>query len=407
MRFAAKRWPALLPTTVEVLQNLEWTWDGQGRFIMRRDAYGVERTFELGVDSFEVIVEWLRDVHRRRCLAKCGRVMKQLHRGDAGDDVAQGLVLPGPPSDCLATFEGHKWAWRQAKDTTARHCALVTGCSYWHKRRKLPAAERPALRCLCGLQEPSRPHLMWCCSALQACRTDIVMPVNRLEERLLAKEVPEWPRPPPVLDYDGFVDDLAVVLQGGLSSEGTVVVATDGSVIDGVSALAVVLEGDQGVFTLGIAAEDQSSHRAEVEALLAVTRALRRTTATGHVHILSDCQSALRAVQGGGMGGGKAPLLARRSRQLLEEVSERLYIHWWWIPSHGKLAPASWRCPPCGEMRARALNARADRAARHRAATRANGSDLQRCSQLRLAATVWEKGVLAAFGSIASRWADA
>ena len=190
----------------------------------------------------------------------------------------------------------------------------------------------------------------------------------------------------------GFVDDLAAVLQGGLSSVGTVVVATDGSVIDGVSALAVVLEGDQGVFTLGIAAEDQSSHRAEVEALLAVIRALRRTTATGHVHILSDCQSAVRAVQ----GGGKASLLARRSRQLLEEFRERLNLHWWWIPSHGKLAPASWKCPPCGEMRARALNARADRAARHRASSRANGSDLQRCSQLRSAATVWEKGVLAA-----------
>ena len=137
MEGCGKRTPSVSFTlSVEVLQNLEWTWDGQGRFIKRRDAYGVERIFELGVDSFEVIVEWLRDVHRRRCLAKCGRVVKQLHRGDAGDDVAQGLVLPGPPPDCLATFEGHKWAWRQAKDTTARHCALVTGCSYWHKRRK-------------------------------------------------------------------------------------------------------------------------------------------------------------------------------------------------------------------------------------------------------------------------------
>ena len=194
-------------------------------------------------------------------------------------------------------------------------------------------------------------------------------------------------------------------LQGSLSSEGTVVVATDGSVIDGVSALAVVLEGDQGVFTLGIAAEDQSSHRAEVEALLAVTRALRRTTAKGHVHILSDCQSAVRALF-------RVVAKLRFWRVVPDSCWRRsgsasTSIGGGSIPSHGKLAPANWKCPPCGEMRARALNARADRAARHRAATRANGSDRQRCSQLRLAATVWEKGVLAAFGSIASRWADA
>ena len=179
--------------------------DGQGRFIRRRDAYGVERFFELGVDSFEVIVEWLRDVHRRRCLAKCGRVMEAAPSRRCWRRCCSRTCAPRPASGLPCDFRrGHKWAWRQAKDTTARHCALVTGCSYWHKRRKLPAAERPALRCLCGLQEPSRPHLMWCCSALQEYRTDIVMPENRLEERLLAKEVPEWPRPPPVLDYDGL-----------------------------------------------------------------------------------------------------------------------------------------------------------------------------------------------------------
>ena len=92
VRFAARRWPDLLPTTVKVLTSLGWTWDPRGSYILRLDSYGQERRFVLGVDSFEVLAEWLRDVFRRRFLAKCGRVVQQLHR-DAGDDVAQGFLL--------------------------------------------------------------------------------------------------------------------------------------------------------------------------------------------------------------------------------------------------------------------------------------------------------------------------
>ena len=114
VRFAARRWPDLLPTTVTVLSSLGWAWDPRGSYILRRDSYGRERRFELGVDSFEILAEWLRDVFRRRFLSKCGRVVQQLHR-DAGDDVAQGFSLPGPPQGCLAVFAGHRWTWQRER----------------------------------------------------------------------------------------------------------------------------------------------------------------------------------------------------------------------------------------------------------------------------------------------------
>ena len=128
LRLATKRWPALLPVTTAVLTDLGWQWDPRGCYILRRDSYGQERRFELGVDSSEILVEWLRDVHRRRMLARCGRVVESLHRADDGDDLAQGLSLPPPPLGTLATFDGHKEAWLKAADTVARQSALVVLC---------------------------------------------------------------------------------------------------------------------------------------------------------------------------------------------------------------------------------------------------------------------------------------
>lgn len=43
---------------------------------------------------------------------------------------------------------------------------------------------------------------------------------------------------------------------------------------------------------------------------------------------------------------------------------DTLEVVQWWVPSHDKLARSGWVAPPCGEIAARALNARVDRAAR-------------------------------------------
>ena len=403
VRFAARRWPDLLPTTVKVLTSLGWTWDPRGSYILRLDSYGQERRFVLGVDSFEVLTEWLRDVFRRRFLAKCGRVVHQLHR-DAGDDVAQGFSLPGPPQDCLAVFAGHRWTWQRAKDTVGRRSALVTGCSYWHKCKKLPLEARPALRCLCGKSAPSRPHLMWCCPELAALRSGLALPGNRMEERLLAKEVQEIPAAPVVLSRDEFLEEMAAAMEARLGTGGPLVVATDGSTVASVAAWAAVLDGTgEGDFALGVPGEDQTSHRAEVEALVALLEALATTRSSGTVHVLVDCQAALRVVH----GGGSLPLLARRAVELRAQLRGRLRLDFWWVPSHGKAAPAKWVVPPCGEAVARALNARADRVARDCATRRAAGSGRKQCASQREQAMVWEKHALQTLTAVARRWAEA
>ena len=403
VRFAARRWPDLLPTTVKLLTNLGWTWDPRGSCILRLDSYGQERRFVLGVDSFEVLTEWLRDVFRRRFLAKCGRVVHQLHR-DAGDDVAQGFSLPGPPQDCLAVFAGHRWTWQRAKDTVGRRSALVTGCSYWHKCKKLPLEARPALRCLCGKSAPSRPHLLWCCPELAALRSGLSLPDNRLEERLLAKEVQEIPAAPVVLSRGEFLEEMAEAMEARLGTGDPLVVATDGSAVDSVAAWSAVLDGTgEGDFALGVPGEDQTSHRAEVEALVALLEALAITRSSGSVQVLVDCQAALRVVH----GGGGLPLLARRAVELRAQLRGRLRLGFWWVPSHGKAAPAKWVVPPCGEAVARALNARADRVARDCATRRAAGSGRKQCASQREQAMVWEKHALQTLTAVARRWAEA
>ena len=68
----------------------------------------------------------------------------------------------------------------------------------------------------------------------------------------------------------------ALELRGDCCFDGTVFLATDGSVVDTVAAWAVVLDNGGGVFSLGVDAEDQSPYRAETEGLIAVVRALHR-----------------------------------------------------------------------------------------------------------------------------------
>ena len=185
VRFAAFRWYHLLPVAVEILQELGWWTDVDGRYLCRRDAGGALRRFELGVDGDAVLEEWLRDWHRRRGVNNCGRVANSLHRPPA-ENLAQGLHLPGVPRDSLCIFAGHVEAWRGARDAVDRSTALAAGCSTWHKCRRNPNRGREPPDCLCGGRLPSRPHLAWCCPSTASLRVGVRVPVHRLEERLFA-----------------------------------------------------------------------------------------------------------------------------------------------------------------------------------------------------------------------------
>ena len=81
---------------------------------------------------------------------------------------------------------------------------------------------------MCGLQHPSRPHLVWCCSGTASVRQGITLPADRAAERLFAQPVPPMPRPPPAIDLEGFQSELCEQLLPLLSQQ-MLIVATDGS----------------------------------------------------------------------------------------------------------------------------------------------------------------------------------
>ncbi|CAE7262781.1 unnamed protein product, partial [Symbiodinium sp. KB8] len=330
LRLAGRRWPSLLPLTVSTLEQLGWGCDDRGSFVCRRDSFGQVRSFEVGVGSVAVLVEWLRDVYRRRGLEQCRRVTRS----------PVGL-------EDFFVYAGE---------------ALCSGD--W----------------LLGLAQ-----------AEALCTVDS-------EERLLAHEVPEIPLAPVALDYDDIVDCLAEALDQRLGNGAPVYVATDGSLVDMVAAWGVALDGEAS-YALNLSGEDQSAYRAEVEGLLVVARALNRCRCHGRVHILADCQSALTTVA----GGGSNLLLSRRACAAFDALQGKIEVCKWWVPSHGKPADSKWRCPPCGEMVSRALNAHADRAARRCAGRVSAGSDRQRCARAREAAFDWEKQAHQAFRLVAQR----
>ncbi|CAE7206863.1 unnamed protein product [Symbiodinium sp. CCMP2592] len=406
--FAAKRWLELLPGARLLLDELQWWSAERGRFICRRDSYGVERRFELGVDSLEVLFEWLRDERRRAGLAGCGRVFHSLHRPDPLDELAGGLTLPAPPRGSLCLFAGHRQMFARAADAIDRASAMATGCSTWHKAKRNSgrgsrgadrAAPSSAEVCLCGRKLPSRPHLAWACEATAPFRANVPPPVNRAEERLFSRVVPELPRPPDVLDPVDVYEDIAAVLDGLLQSESSLTVAVDGSTCCSLAAWAVSFADRS--FSLGVQGEDQSSFRAEIEALWALLRSLQLCSGSGVIHVVCDCQSAITVALGGGQLAG----LSRRFVAFRRELEQRFTIHLWWTPSHGKVAPSMWRPPPCGEVVARALNAKADAAARSCAGARANGSLRKTVMEQREAALSWEVKALTALNKAARAWA--
>ena len=389
---ALRPWHRVLSVARSVLAELQW-WTDDGSQVCRVDASGQVRTYRLNEDGLAVLFQWLADWHRRLVLQRCGRVARSLHR--SGEHLARGLDLPGVPPGALTLFRGHCKHYEEFS-RPSRYAALVTGCSTWWLQGKL-RLEAP-LTCRCGLAEPSRPHLLWVCEAFRHLAPPGV-PLNRVEERLLAKVVPEMPAPPVVLAVDEFLDSLAEeVLKLPAAPEGFLL-ATDGSCVTEVSAVAFAFLGGD-TCGLGVPGEDQTPFKAEVQALLWLLEVLLRAGRPGDYFVLVDCTAALFAAR----GKGHLRKLCDRFTvlwNLLETAGVKVTLHW--IPSHGKRAPDGWRPPGSfSEAQARLLNQAADAEARRLAARRARGSARQLCCQARTEAETWETGAINALHRISS-----
>lgn len=374
---------------------------GGGRHLVVPPFFGV--TFE----GIFVLSKWASTTSRSsrsgwwigigELLWRTRSVKKRLHRGEEEGDLAQGDLLPGVPTGSLVVLAGHRKLFHSGGDRHRRNSALATGCSVWAKAAKKGVRVEAIATCMCGRRMPSRPHLLWRCDATAHLRPNCALPVNRAEERMLCRVVPELPAAPGVVGEDEVIDDLAAELEKQLGAGAVVFVATDGSCVKDVAAWAVAVQ-DGPVFCSGIIGEDQSPYRAEVEGIRRLLMAAQLVRGCGRLVVISDCQAAILTVN----GKGQASLLAEDVRTRWRAVRAAgidVSIHW--VPSHGKPAPAVWQVPPGGEVPARVINGRADVTARDLAVRRVTGSAREACHADRVAAAAWEEEAILGLARIA------
>ncbi|CAE7777904.1 FCPE [Symbiodinium sp. CCMP2456] len=343
-----------LPVVTSILRELGWQLSADERSLQRRDVLGVLRSFRFGFDSRQVLQTWLADFHRRADVKSCGRIKIDYHRADQG--LARGPSLP-VPADPLCLFAGHHKLYGAGSLALDKLC-LGHGCSAWDRQKAQRLEELPT--CACGLEAPSRPHLLWACTHFPQCTAAVGAPCDRIQERLLGCAVPEWPAPPPVLDTAEVVEDLAEALRAAWSPERPwLFVATDGSCQAEVASYSVVL--DQGAEVAGVEGEDQTSYKAELSALALLIRAALCLELVGTLWVVVDCKSLLDAIAGRGALGS---LVMQISAGIAVLSSRGLQVKLEWVPSHGKPLPAGWvAASGASEACLRALNERADHAA--------------------------------------------
>ena len=371
-----------LPQTQRVLQSHGWNVGPDGSTICRIDAYGVQRRFFLGYDNPDILGNWLRNDHRIDLLQTCGRLKPQHRKAVPGEQVefAQGLALPQPPAGQFCLFAGHLHGFEHAGiDKDLRHASLFCGLSVWFLTAgDRPKVDDPRRLCMCGKSWPSRPHLLWQCPHTADLRHTIQVPRHRAEERLGACCFQELPRPPEILDSSEKIETLGrMIRQAASTNLDTFFVATDGSVIDDVAAWSVFIPSSNSCVVAGVDSEDQTSFRAECEAIRFLLRALTGLCLNGFalpplVVILCDCTAAIRmAVH----GGGQMPLLGRElcsSRAALSLAGCKVELSW--VPSHWKTAPHWKPFPGADADSQRRWNDSADLAAKEHARVLSHGS---------------------------------
>ena len=147
------------------MDKLQWVVSGDGSCIWRWDDHQRRRCFRIGFDGSLVLKEWLMLYHRRQNLARCGRVVKSLHR--AGEGLAQGLVLPGPQSGSFIRALGHREIWKQAESIDLKRAAMATGgicvapwCSQEHPGPTDKAGASAGYSCRVALTSPLPVRLL-------------------------------------------------------------------------------------------------------------------------------------------------------------------------------------------------------------------------------------------------------
>jgi hypothetical protein len=362
----------------QILYEFNWSWSSASFTLSRVDSSGARRLFRFGTDSIHVLRAWLLHVWRSSLLASCVRVQQSFHRYEDPTSTALGLILPAPPSATTLITDAHA-ALFATEEPTAQRLAVATGLSCWFCTAGRPSALRASgthCRCMCWLQCPSFPHLLWNCAATQLLRDRLCsrLPLHRAEERTLCCVLPELPAPGPFDDSpscrqhrrETLLDRMCLETLGSPSP----VFATDGAAAQGHATWAVTTLTSP-TFADELEGEDVEPLTAEIAALASLVFALARAVLVlqplcglpARAVLLFDCQSAERILH-----ASEAPLDRFRLWSAVRDAEltclrHGLALHWHWIPSHAKVCP-SWHPPfEISESQARSLNAAAHHAA--------------------------------------------
>ena len=344
-----------LPGASATLQKLQWRLDPQGRALERIDDAGRRRTYRLGEDSPAVLKQWLTEAHLAEATHNCGRVRKKLHRQDPS--LAVGLDLPRPEGSRRFAFQGHRQVYAKATTRAERFAALACGGTGWHYSAR-HSLQGP-VQCFCSKLWPSRAHLLWNCSHFAEERAELPPPVDRVEERLLGRPIPEYPPAPEAGGQALLPQVLQLFEKAATENQFDLLLATDGSSEHGIGASAVVCDSPYLEMAGADSSEDQTPFRMEILAILGVLEALELSAhPPRHVTILVDCESAMKAICC--PGTSKYCTLAAEA-QRAGAAARRGGITWQltWVPSHGK-KPGWTPKYPLQAATCRSLNQKAD-----------------------------------------------
>ncbi|CAE7264068.1 unnamed protein product [Symbiodinium sp. CCMP2592] len=384
-------WRRFLPGAAAVVQRLGWQVQGNGAILARLDDSGTLRQCHLGWESFDVVKRWLVDHYKWQGVHSCGRIRNRGHRDDA--TLARGLSLGAPLRSARFALEGHRLA--VAAEPT-REVRLGSGGSIWYHCKRLEMSSPDTTACVCGLLQPSRAHLTWCCSSTTGLRQGLAPPSTRAGERLFAAEIPEYPAAPAASDFENTLQSIVAHLRNFATVGERLLIATDGSAKFDVGGCAVIFGSGDGAFVFGDACEDQSAFRCELLTLTTLFEAISRAQlAPGcQVGILVDCSSALQAVAQ--PEACSMPLLAHKAARLLRDVrAGGLDLKISWTPAHGRRP--NWTAPwGLTADRCRDLNERADAAANSIREHRARGSGRVSWHAELHRAALWERGAILA-----------
>ncbi|CAE7488539.1 gcs-1 [Symbiodinium sp. CCMP2592] len=387
-------WRRFLPGAAAVVQRLGWQVQGNGAILARLDDSGTLRQCHLGWESFDVVKRWLVDHYKWQGVHSCGRIRNRGHRDDA--TLARGLSLGAPLRSARFALEGHRLAVAAEPTREVRLAALGSGGSIWYHCKRLEMSSPDTTACVCGLLQPSRAHLTWCCTSTTGLRQGLAPPSTRAGERLFAAEITEYPAAPAASDVENILQSIVAHLRNFATVGERLLIATDGSAKFDVGGCAVIFGSGDGTFVFGDACEDQSAFRCELLTLTTLFEAISRAQlAPGcQVGILVDCNSALQAVAH--PEACSMPLLAHKAARLLRDVrAGGLDLKLSWTPAHGRRP--NWTAPwGLTADRCRDLNDRADAAANSIREHRARGSGRVSWHAELHRAALWERGAILA-----------